>query len=59
MSFKVGNGGVLCTIVAVPGDEEYGEKNDLGSLPITSSESESAGVIVGGAGPTQEIGTTL
>ncbi len=59
MSFRIGNGGGLCTIVAVPGDEESGEKNDLGSLPITSSESESAGVIVGGAGPPHEIGTTL
>lgn len=58
MSFRVGDGGVLCTIAAVAGDEEYGEKNDLGSLPNTSSESESAGVIVGGAGPPQEIGTT-
>jgi hypothetical protein len=33
------------------GDEEYGEKNDLGSAAKgVSSESESAGVMVGGAG---------
>ena len=36
----------------VVGDEEYGEKNDLGSAEAAaaSSESESAGVMVGGAG---------
>jgi hypothetical protein len=32
------------------GDEEYGEKKDFGSADGVSSESESAGVIVGGAG---------
>ncbi len=35
----------------VAGDDEYGEKNDRGSaLASLSSESESAGVMVGGAG---------
>jgi hypothetical protein len=33
------------------GDEEYGEKKDFGSAVAgVSSESESAGVMVGGAG---------
>jgi hypothetical protein len=33
------------------GEEEYGEKKDFGSAVVgVSSESESAGVIVGGAG---------
>lgn len=33
------------------GEEEYGEKKDFGSVVVgVSSESESAGVIVGGAG---------
>lgn len=47
---KKGEGEPLCVRVAVVGEEEYGEKNDLGSAAATSSESESAGVIVGGGG---------
>jgi hypothetical protein len=46
-----GDGGPLWVSVSVVGEEEYGEKNDLGSAASgVSSESESAGVIVGGAG---------
>lgn len=46
-----GDVGPLWVSVSVVGEEEYGEKNDLGSAARgVSSESESAGVIVGGAG---------
>lgn len=46
---KNGEGEPLWVRVAVVGEEEYGEKKDLGSAAsVTSSASESAGVIVGG-----------
>ena len=50
MPSRTGDGGPLCVRVHV-GEDEYGEKNDFGSAVAgVSSESESAGVIVGGAG---------
>ena len=49
--FSHGDGGPLWVSVSVVGEEEYGEKNDRGSAASgVSSESESAGVMVGGAG---------
>jgi len=46
-----GDGEPLWVRVSVVGDDEYGEKNDLGSAARgVSSESESTGVMVGGAG---------
>ncbi len=52
--FSRGDGEPLCVNVAVVGEEEYGEKKDRGSAEAAeaaaSSESESAGVMVGGAG---------
>jgi hypothetical protein len=46
-----GDGEPLWVSVSVVGEEEQGEKNDLGSAASgVSSESESAGVMVGGAG---------
>lgn len=50
MPSRPGDGGPFCVPVHV-GDDEYGEKKDFGSAAeAVSSESESAGVIVGGAG---------